>query len=191
MDEATPKTEIRRIVDEGLAHGALVILDHPFIDNGETKTAGHISEGMEQDLERLCKEYSGQITLEWNAYCIPWMRRALKSGLNIFGLGVQYHDVNKKAEQLSERLGKQGYNIPIVADTDLHARNNRLLLSMGTSRIITDVEGDCASDIVSSMKENIFRGDYENIKKYVSPSHLLAAFCLPILFPNHFTKPRA
>lgn len=191
LDKANSQTEIRRIIDEGLNHGALIVLDHPFIDNRKTKTAGHIPVDMEQDLEKLCKEYSGQLALEWNGYCIPWMRKALKSGLNLAGFDIQYHDVNQAVEQLSAKLGKEGYNVPVVADTDLHARTKRHLQQMGTSRILTDIEGECASDIVSSMKRNIFNGNYENVKNYVTPAHLLSAFCFPILFPNHFKKPRA
>ncbi len=188
---ATLKTEIRRVIDEGLKNDAFVLLDHPLIDNKKTKTAGHISKDLEEDLEKLCREYSGQIAVEWNGYCIPWMRRVLKSGLNLAGFNIQYHDVNKKAEELSERLKAGGYNVPVVADTDLHARKKRHLKYMGTSRIIIDVEGESGKDIVKSMKKNIFEGRYENVKRYVSSSHLLEAFCFPIIMGNYFYKPRA
>lgn len=190
-DEATPNTEIRKIINEGLKHNALVLLDHPYVDNGKTKTAGHISKKMEQDLEQLCKEYAGQIALEWNAYCKPWIRKGLQIFLNLISHKTLYHDVNKKVEELSKKLSEQGYNLPVIADTDLHARNKQLLSAMGASRIITDVEGDCASDIIKSMKNNIFQGNYKNIKKYVGLSHLLSAFCFPMLFSKFFKKPRA
>jgi len=191
MDDAVPETEIRKIIDKGLENNALIIIDHPFIDNEKTKTAGHISEDLEQELEKLCKEYSGQITLEWNGYCIPWMRRMLKMGLNVFGFGIRYHDVNKKAENLSNLLMKQGYNVPIVADTDLHARTKRHLQHMGTSRIITDVSKGTPAEVVDSMRKNIFEGNYTNIKRYVTMFHLLEAFCIPIIFPKYFRRPRA
>ena len=191
MDQTSPQTEIRKIIDKGLENKALVLLDHPFVDNEKTRTAGHISEELEQELGRLCKEYSGQITLEWNGYCIPWMRQLIKYGLNIAGLDISYHDVNKKAEELSAQLKEQGYNVPLVADTDLHARNSRHLQHMGTARIITDIEGETPKDVIDSMRRNIFKGNYENVKKYVNPFHLLEAFCVPILFPGHFKKPRA
>ncbi len=87
LDSATPETEIRKIIDYGLERGALVLLDHPFVDNGETRTAGQITENMENELERICKEYSGEIALEWNAYCIPLVRKLLKRGLNIICFG--------------------------------------------------------------------------------------------------------
>jgi len=191
MDEATPQTEIRRVIDNGLANGALILLDHPFIDNGKTKTAGHISEELGQELERICKEYSGQVTLEWNGYCIPWMRQVLKQGLNTIGFDIKYHDVNQKAEELSESLKMQGYNVPVVADTDLHARTKRHLQHMGTARIITDVQGETPREIVESMRQNIFQGNYENVKQYVSSLHLLEAFCVPIILPKYFKKPRS
>lgn len=191
MDEATPQTEIRRVIDNGLTNGALILLDHPFVDNGRTKTAGHISEELEQELERICREYSGRVTLEWNGYCIPWIRRVLKHGLNNIGFDIKYYDVNHKAEELSESLKIQGYNVPVVADTDLHARTKRHLQHMGTARIITDVQGETPKEIVESMKQNIFQGNYENVKQYVSSLHLLEAFCVPIILPKYFKKPRS
>jgi hypothetical protein len=191
MDSATPQTEIRKIIDDGLENDALILLDHPFVDNRKTRTAGHISGELEQELEKLCREYSGQIALEWNGYCIPWIRQALKHGLNSVGKGIKYHDVNKRAEELSAKLDSYGYNVPVVADTDLHARNKRLLHAIGTARIITYTEGESAVDIVKSIKKNVFAGDYQNVKKYVSSLHLLEAFCMPILFPKYFYKPRA
>ena len=33
--------------------------------------------------------------------------------------------------------------------------------------------------------------DYQNIKKYVSSAHLLESFCLPIILPRYFKKPRS
>lgn len=190
FDKADPVTEIRKIIDLGLEHKALVILDHPFVDNGITRTAGHISENTERELGELCREYSGNIALEWNGYCIPWIRRGLKFVLNLMGQKVQYYDVNKKVEELSEKLHRDGYNVPVLVDTDLHARSKRQLSEMGTARLIMDVEGECASDTVCSMKKNIFAGNYENVKKYVSSFHLLGAFCLPVLFPWYFDKAR-
>lgn len=191
MGSATSDTEIRKVIDNGLSNGALVLLDHPFVDNGKTRTAGHISDELEHELEKICKEYSGNVTLEWNGYCIPWMRQALRYGFNAFGVGIKYHDVNLRAEELSVSLSEEGYNVPVVADTDLHARTRRHLQYMGTSRIIVPVEGETPKDIVDSMRSNIFTGNYENVKKYVSSLHLLEAFCVPIILPNHFKKPRA
>ena len=190
MDDATPSTEIRKIIDNGLENCAFVLLDHPFVDNGKTKTAGHISHELEEELVSICKEYSGLVALEWNGYCIPWMRKVLKQGLNLAGVEVKYSDVNKRAEALSQLLSTQGYNVPIVADTDLHARRKRYLQHMGSGRIIASVRGDTARDIVISMKQKIFRGDYVNQMKYVSSAHLIEAFCIPIMARKLFKKPR-
>jgi hypothetical protein len=191
MDEATPQTEIRRVIDNGLANNALVLLDHPFVDNGKTKTAGHISAELEHELEEICREYSGQVTLEWNGYCIPWMRQVLKQGLNAAGFDIKYHNVNQRAEELSAKLKKEGYNVPVIADTDLHARTKRHLHQMGTAKIITDISGETPTEIISSIRKNIFQGNYKNVKEYVSSLHLLEAFCIPILLPRYFRKPRA
>ena len=191
MDEAAPSFEIRRVIETGLEHNALVLLDHPFVDNVTTRTAGHISEELEKELEKLCREYSNQITLEWNGYCIPWMRFFLKYGLKAAGFDAEYHNVNQEAEKLSARLKEQGYNLPVIADTDLHARTKRYLYYMGTARIIAEAEGETAEDIISSIRKNIFDGNYENVKRYVNSLHLFEAFCLPIMLPWHFKKPRA
>jgi hypothetical protein len=191
MDKATQRTEIRELIDNALSNNALVILDHPFVDNIHTRTAGHISKLMEGELESLAREYSGQIAAEWNGYCIPWMRRGLQFGLNCVGISTLYHDVNKAVEYFSERLASKGINIPVLADTDLHARRKSHLLAMGTGRIIMDIEGQLPAEIVDSMKRNVFAGNYKNQKEYVGASHLLGAFCLPILFPRYFHKPRA
>lgn len=177
---------IREIIDNGLENNALVVLDHPFVDNDKTKTAGHISYELEQEVEKLCGEYSGQIAVEWNGYCRPDVRKPLKHILNLFGKETRYHDVNKKAEELAEKM-----NLPLLADTDLHARNKDYLQAMGTARFIVDVEGETASEVIDSMKKNIFAGKYKNVKKYVSVPHLFGAFCMPVITPNIFKKPRA
>jgi len=187
MDEATPRTEIRNIIDNGIKNNALIILGHSFVDNGKTRTAGHISDDLSEELEELCKEYSGQIALEWNSYCIPWMRKGLQHWLNFRGIETKYYDVNKKAEELSESLRNQGYNVPIIADTDLHAGTKKDLKHMGTSRIIMDTKGITPREVIDSMRKNIFDGNYRNDKKYVDFSHLMGVYCLPFLL-SRFSK---
>ncbi len=191
VDDATPMTEIRRVIDGGLQHGALVVLDHPYVDNGETWTMGHISEEKEAELEALCKEYPGQVALEWNAYCVPWMRAGLKHAMNLVGGNVQYHDVNKKVERLSENLEAQGYNSPVVADTDLHARSKRHLDAMGTGHFVAHIGTSCGGEVVADMKHKVFAGLHENVKEYVDFWHSLTAFCLPMVLKPFYSKPRA
>lgn len=191
LDSATPQTEIREIIDKGLEHNALVVLDHPFADNGRTKTAGHISQTLEDEVERLCREYAGEIALEWNGYCNPGVRRVLLTALNYLGIQTSYHDVNRKVEELSAKLQKQGYNLPVLADTDLHARTKQHLRAMGTARFVIDIEGESPSEVLQSIKENVFGGSYRNVKRYASLPHLLSAFCFPILMPYIFKKPRS
>lgn len=189
-DQATPKTPINEIIERGLENDALVLLDHPFVDNLFTKTAGHISEELKGKVVDICKKYSGQIALEWNGYCIPWMRRGLQALLNHLDFRTYYHDVNRKVEELSADLRAEGYNLPVLADTDLHARNKKALEVMGTARFIIDVKGESAAEIVDSMKRNVFVGEYKNVKRYVKPEHLLGSFCLPVLFEKFFKHPR-
>jgi len=188
--------EMRRLIDAALDRDALIVLDHPYADNQSTFTAGHISEEDERVLDDICREYEGKIAAEWNAYCKPSLRWGLMHLLNLNGNGFQYYDVNKKAEELSQR-----FNVPLVADTDVHARNSRLLSAIGTARIITDIDALTPDEVVAQLKQNIFLGNYENIRAYVSLPHFLEAFAVPVLYrilknkfpsaPDYFQRPRA
>lgn len=193
FDDVTVETPIEEIIERGIGKDALIVLDHPFVENARTRTAGHISREQEVFLEELCKKYSGKVALEWNGYCVPWIRLGLMLPLALGGHDTRYHDVNKKVKQLSEKLKRHEpeYNVPVVSDTDLHARDRWLLKEMGKARFITDVYGETPSEMVSSIKRNIFAGEYRNNERYASSMHLLYGFCIPILFPKLFYKPRA
>ena len=198
LQSANKDTEIRRIIEEGLEHDALVILDHPFVDNVYTRTAGNIDPRLEEEVVNLCREYSGNIALEWNGYCVPWMRRVLQGIVRVGSLVKpelrergEYHDVNEKVIDLSKRLKEEGYNVPVLADTDLHARSKHLLGAMGTARFTLDLYGESPKEVLASMKKGVFAGEYTNQFEYVSMLHMLEAFCFPILFPQIFHKPRS
>lgn len=193
FDDVTVETPIEEIILRGIEKDALIVLDHPFVENAKTRTAGHISKKQEGFLEELCKKYSGEVVLEWNGYCVPWIRFGLMLPLALKGHEVRYYDVNKKVKQLSEKLKQHEhkYNVPVVTDTDLHARDRWLLKEMGKARFITDVYGETPSEMVSSIKRNIFAGEYRNNERYVSSLHLLYGYCIPILFHKLFYKPRA
>ena len=180
--DENPEMEIRMFIDECLEKKALVFFDHPFVDTIDTFTAGHISDEKEGKLRDYCIEYSGKIGLEWNTYNIHWVRQLLKYGLNMIGHKTRYHNVNERVEDLSKKLSSDGCNVPLLAATDLHARKARHLLSMGTSRLVVDLDGVFASDILASMKKNIFANDYENIKNTVPLSHLFSTYLMPISY---------
>lgn len=174
--------EIREIIDNALEKDGLVILDHPYV-NCQT-TSSNITPEKESDIVDLCTEYNGQIAVEWNGYCKPWMRYVLLKMHR-----KAYENVNDKAEALSTNLWGSEINIPILADTDLHARRKSLLKAAGTSRIIVDIDDTCAESVVKSMKEKIFSSHYENVKRYTGTYHMLRAFCLPLIMDRY--KPRA
>lgn len=176
VPDVDPKTEIRKVIDLGLKQEALVVIAHPFIDGKSIIRRFRLSPSGERMLEDLCKEYSWQIALEWNGYFITWLQLCVG-------------DVNKKAEKLSDRLAKQGYFVPELAATDLHARKKELLSAIGTARFMTNVNGECADDIVRSMKDNIFAGNYKNRKRYVSTSHFLEAMVPATLRFHYFNNP--
>lgn len=197
FSDVTEETPIEEIIQRGNESGALVVLDHPFVDNFKTKTAGHITEEQEGWLVELCRKYSGNVALEWNGYSIPWIRLGLRLPLAMLGHKTRYSDVNKHAKDLSERLAEEGYNVPLLADTDLHARNRMMLGEMGAARFVMDVEGETPAEIVGSIRENVFRGEYQNWERCASSAHVLFAYCVPVLmsryFPKskYFAKPRA
>ena len=56
--------------------------------------------------------------------------------------------MNRKAEELSINLFFQGYNVPIVAGSDVHAKNPKLMNSMGKGRFIIDIEGSTPYEIL-------------------------------------------
>jgi hypothetical protein len=114
------------------------------------------------------------------------MRKYLMHLLNLIGHRTKYYDVNAKAEELSLK-----YGCPLIADTDLHARNRNLLHEMGTGRIIANVRGETPNEIFSSMKSSIFAGDYRNVCDYVSMKHLLRAYGVPLLLPFMFKNPHS
>lgn len=177
-----PNSEIRSIIDTGLKNDALVIVAHPFVDNGKTFTAGHISKEKEGELEDLCKEYNGQIALEWNGYCHPDLRWGLKQVLNILGQKIQYHDVNKKAEDFSfELMRNKKLNIPVISGTDVHASDKSDLLYIGTSSMKINAEGKTPSELLCSIKRKIFAREYYKGANYAGAFHVATAFGIPIV----------
>lgn len=179
-------TEIRKLIDETLQKNAIPIIAHPFVDNGRTLTAGHISKEKEKELADLCSEYPGQIALEWNGYCHPGIRKVLKGVLNIMGQNIEYFDVNKKAYDFANSPEIIKHKIPVVPGTDVHATNKKHLFIMGTSTLFTNIKGETPEDILNSIKENIFlKKDYAFADSYVSAAHLVSAFGIPVLKQNY------
>lgn len=175
-------TEIRKLIDQTLQKNAIPIIAHPFVDNGKTLTAGHISKGKEQELADLCKEYSGQIALEWNGYCHPGIRKVLKGVLNTMGQNVEYSDVNEKVFSFAYSPGMSQYDIPVVSGTDVHATNKKHLFAIGTSRMWMDIKGETPADVLNSIKENILlKKEFGFGENYVSAMHLVSAFGIPVL----------
>ncbi len=178
-----PYSYIEDIIENALKNDSLVIFDHPFADN--KYVAKDITREKEAGVEKICKKYSNNICLEWNAYCIPWVRELIGGS-----------DVNKKVERLSASLVKQGYNIPIVTDSDIHARYRWSLNEIDKASIKTKkVNVNSGKTMISDLKESINSGNYEINMKYVSFTHLMLNFCLPLsinkICKKLYKKPRA
>lgn len=148
-----------------MAKGGLLIFDHPFAD--PQRKFRDIDFEKAKELVMICNMYKGRIALEWNSYCLPWVRKLLSG----------YSDVNSKIERLGEEL-----KIPVVSTTDLHARNRRLLMAMGTSFVEIPFANIDLSKPLLSLKRNILSSNFKVRKRYVSFLHFVEAFGIPILF---------
>ncbi len=178
-DNTKPYQSIRKMIDSAVPD-SLVIFDHPFIDNHKVYQA--IGKTKERELNNICKEYHQNIALEWNGYCLDafWQLKKILGGKH----------VNDEVIKLSSDLFKRGYDVPVVTDTDLHARSLHALKVVGTGRIRTELNLDSGRKIISSLKENIFSHRYENTYRTVSFAHFALYFAMPYFFPKWFERPR-
>lgn len=177
-DTIKPYQPLYKMVEQAINQDLIVVLDHIFVSNKFLGT--EIDKEEERKVRKVCRRYSGEVALEWNGYCIPWVRELLGG-----------KDVNSKIIKLSETMKKHGYNVPVVADTDLHARSKRALNMIGTARIISEINLGSGKDIVKSVKNNIFSKKYENVYDTVPFfSHLLPYFAIPYLLGKFYHRPR-
>lgn len=171
---------IEEAIEKALRDDCLVILDHPFADSSNVRKG--VSKEKEAYVEKICKRYSGNVYLEWNAYCIPWVRKLIGGG-----------DVNKKVVMLSEKLAEQGYNVPVITDSDIHARYKWSLKEIGKASMLIKKQAGSENSgkaIISNLKESINNGKYKTSKMHVSFTHLLFNFALPFFLPNLYKRPR-
>jgi len=177
-DNIAPYHPIERLIDYALKQEVLIIFDHPFVR--VNNLGRQISKKKMERVEELCRKYNGTLALEWNAYCLNlyWSTKKLFRGIN----------VNEEVRKLSDRLKKQGYNIPIVADTDLHARSKKALRAIGTARIKSGVDLSSGRTIIDSLKKDIFLGKHENVYRTVSLTHLIPNFALPYISQRFFKR---
>lgn len=190
-DNIPHEQNIRNVIDDGLEQSILLIFDHPFVDNSWVNR--EINQEKRKELEKICKEYTGNLALEWNGYCKPWLRKLLGG-----------KDVNNMVVELSKKLYNEGYNLPVLADSDIHARSKSSLKTLGTGRIIANTYVKTGNTLIDSMKKSIFSyGEgkgYKNIKKTVPLTHFVFNFGIPYLnqkiseiyppFKKFFDRPR-
>jgi hypothetical protein len=142
----------------------LTILDHPFVD--ATCATRAVNDETNAFIEHLSSKYHDKIAYEWNAYCLAWIWNLALGG-----------DINKRMEKAAEK-----YNIPVVADDDLHGWKENLMQDLGKSRVrINDSDLDFNINyLIPSIEDAILQKKHENIKKYVSNLHFFNAFAVPI-----------
>ncbi len=160
---------IRGIIDQAIKKGCFVVLDHPFVNAKYCMLP--VSGRRRNKIESVCKDYDGQIALEWNGYCLGLYWGLLRP----FGL-----DANRRVLKFSEYLRQQGYNIPVVTGTDLHARNKRTLGEIGRARLIADIDTSSGQSIIQSLKHEVFSGSHKNTYRTVSLQHFIPYFMIPL-----------
>lgn len=176
-DNIKPYQPIRTMIDCALEQGAFVIFDHALVN--KDNLTKKVSKGAEEEIIKICKEYSCQIALESNGYCIPWLGKLL--------LG---RDVNEDIIKLSQELAYEGSNNPVIRDTDDHARNINALNAIGTGRIKSPIDLTSGRRIINSLNKNIFSGRYENTGKTVSVPHFVKYLAIPYIFRKFVERPR-
>lgn len=177
-DTIKPHQPMYKMVERAINQDLIVILDHILVNNKMLNT--EISREEERKVRKICRKYSGNVAMEWNGYCIPWVRELLGG-----------RDVNSKIIKLSESMKRHGYNTPVVADTDLHARSKRALKMIGTARMISEIKLESGKEIVKSLKNNIFSEKYENIYDTIPFfSHFLPYFAIPHMLGKFYHRPR-
>jgi len=171
-----PYRNIKKNIEIGVKNKALVIMDHPFADADHEYRS--ITSKKKEELEDIAREFDDEIVWEWNSYCIPWIRKTIEifmasSPINEFLWDENYlgADVNKELENFALEMKNKGYNVNIVADSDIHARTHRALKSIGKvghikveRSLINYMSG---KKIIESLKNSIKKGEnvgYENFK---------------------------
>jgi len=152
-------------IDNILKSDFLTIIDHPLVD--AEKSWKEIGQDKKKTLTHICANYADKIALEWNSYCKDWIWNSFLGG-----------DINEKTEIWSYR-----YNIPLVADTDLHGWNEKLMNDLGKSRIMIPLENldFNLNYLIPSIKKAIADKKHENVKNYVPLMHFAEAFGFPII----------
>jgi len=179
-DDVESWRPFRTMTDEALERGSFLIYDHPFVTNGNVFKG--IDPLKRKEVEKNCIAYSGEMALEWNGYCkeIYWKVNEFLGQLGIDVLGGI--DVNHEVLKLSQRLAEEGYNIPVIADTDVHARSAGALGAIGTGRIkVDDIDFTSGRTIIDSLKEAVFAGEHENTYRTVPITHFIPYFAIPYL----------
>lgn len=170
-----PYLPMRNIIYQALEGGCFVVWDHPFANARYPMFP--VSKRRRDEIERVCKDYNNQMALEWNGYCL----RQYWGMLGPFGL-----DANRKVLEFSEMLKQQGYNIPVVTDTDLHGRDKNSLREMGRARLIADIDTTSGRDIVQSLRNSVFTGSHQNTYRTVSLRHFILYFMIPLFLEMAF-----
>lgn len=156
------------IARESRDKNGIVIINTPFVDDNSFLSAKRINKEAEKQLYNLCENKNTRPdAIEWNAYCIRYLRKILNG-----------RDVNEEAETLADK-----YNIPLVATTGLQARKLRHLNHMATSFIAIPEKdiGKGNENITEAIKNNITNYNFGIHQQYTSELCLADTFAVPMI----------
>lgn len=159
----TPLKEdnLEETVEEVWQKGGIPILDHPFADP-ESSFGKMKDKKLKRVLDLVQKK---KIALEYNGYCIKWVR------------GLLFRDdPNSRVLELGKK-----HNLPVIPTTDLHAQSKDLMEAVGTGLIKIPRKRIDSKDLVHSIRKAIFDFDFEPRYRTVPFNHFFWAFGLPYL----------
>jgi len=164
-------------LDDIWAHDGMPILDHAFSDPQHNFRDVQPGSEKGKEIEEILRKYKENLPAEWNAYCLPDVRNAMR----FFGLG-DYGDSNKKLEMLAEKLKQEGIQIRIVPTSDIHFVTQNADEELGKAFIAipsTDINTTSCKKFVNSIYDAIKSGNYEPSRQYVSLFHFIPNWGLP------------
>ncbi len=152
---------LEEAVEEIWQKGGIPILDHPFAD--PEKSFGKMRKKKKERILELVEKK--KLALEYNGYCIKWVREILFRD-----------DPNRKVLELGKK-----HNLPVIPTTDLHAESKELMKAIGTGSIEIAKDKIDPKDLVYSIRKAIFGFDFIPHYRTVPFNHFFWAFGLPYL----------
>lgn len=188
-----PYQNIRKALDIATDKKIIPILHHPTAHN--RFVARDIPPAKLKELLGILRDYSGYVCMDINALCKPYVKKIAGFLTKILFNNRGGSDTNMKTKKIQAKLSSKGYNVPLLTNTDIHARYPFLLNEMDRALVYfdkSDVDQASGEGLIKSIKESIFNGKYslKTLNPEVSFLNFAAGFGLPYIFPGFFDDVR-